>query len=186
MLIRQSPGRRQGSQAVRADDIESMTTMMTRISSSIPRRRPPARLRRSMRFVRPFLKNYRKMLAFVSFGVVVETLFNVIMPLSLKFLIDDALGEEDFQALYMILGVLAAAGTSPRSSRSGMSVGTPGCGLPDCRCALAAVRPRAGPAVGLFRADPARRNPVAVLHRPFGLGNSIKSFANSAACRSWN
>ena len=61
-------------------------------------------------FVRPFLKNYRKMLAFVGIGVVVETLFNVIMPLSLKFLIDDALGEEDFQALYRILGVLAAAG----------------------------------------------------------------------------
>ena len=31
---------------------------------------------------------------------------NVIMPLSLKYLIDDALGEEDFQALYKILGVL--------------------------------------------------------------------------------
>src|ERR1700754_4730988 len=61
-------------------------------------------------FVRPFLRNYKKMLAFVSIGVVVETLFNVIMPLSLKFLIDDALGEEDFQALYTILGVLAAAG----------------------------------------------------------------------------
>jgi ATP-binding cassette subfamily B protein len=37
-------------------------------------------------------------------------LFNVIMPLSLKYLIDDALGEEDFQALYTILSVLAAAG----------------------------------------------------------------------------
>src|ERR1700676_5534519 len=61
-------------------------------------------------FVKPFLKNYRKMVVFVSIGVVIETLFNVIMPLSLKFLIDDALGEEDFQALYMILGVLAAAG----------------------------------------------------------------------------
>jgi ATP-binding cassette subfamily B protein len=61
-------------------------------------------------FVKPFLKNYKKMLAFVGIGVVVETLFNVIMPLSLKFLIDDALGEEDFQALYRILGVLAAAG----------------------------------------------------------------------------
>ncbi|HEY2247711.1 MAG TPA: ABC transporter ATP-binding protein [Bradyrhizobium sp.] len=61
-------------------------------------------------FVRPHLANYKKMLAFVSIGVVVETLFNVIMPLSLKFLIDDALGEEDFQALYKILGVLAAAG----------------------------------------------------------------------------
>ncbi len=63
-----------------------------------------------MRFVQPFLKNYKKMLAFVGIGVVVETLFNVIMPLSLKFLIDDALGEEDFQALYKILGVLAVAG----------------------------------------------------------------------------
>jgi ATP-binding cassette subfamily B protein len=61
-------------------------------------------------FVRPYLANYKKMLAFVSLGVVVETLFNVIMPLSLKFLIDDALGEEDFQALYKILGVLAVAG----------------------------------------------------------------------------
>src|SRR5204863_8111671 len=61
-------------------------------------------------FVKPFLTNYKRMLSFVAFGVFVETLFNVIMPLSLKFLIDDALGEEDFQALYKILGVLAAAG----------------------------------------------------------------------------
>lgn len=61
-------------------------------------------------FVRPFLTNYKKLVAFVAFGVLVETLFNVIMPLSLKFLIDDALGEEDFQALYKILGVLAVAG----------------------------------------------------------------------------
>jgi ATP-binding cassette subfamily B protein len=61
-------------------------------------------------FVRPFLGNYRRMIAYVGIGLVVETLFNVIMPLSLKFLIDDALGEEDFQALYMILGVLAVAG----------------------------------------------------------------------------
>jgi ATP-binding cassette subfamily B protein len=61
-------------------------------------------------FVKPYLGNYRKLLVFVTFGVLVETLFNVIMPLSLKFLIDDALGEEDFQALYKILGVLAAAG----------------------------------------------------------------------------
>ena len=61
-------------------------------------------------FTRPFLANRRKMLAFVGFGVLVETLFNVIMPLSLKFLIDDALGEEDFDALIKILSVLAVAG----------------------------------------------------------------------------
>src|SRR5262245_43226200 len=34
-------------------------------------------------FVRPYLSNYRRLLAFVTFGVLVETLFNVIMPLSL-------------------------------------------------------------------------------------------------------
>ncbi len=61
-------------------------------------------------FVKPFLKNYKKVLAFVGLGVLVETLFNVIMPLSLKFLIDDALGEEDFDALVRILSVLGAAG----------------------------------------------------------------------------
>src|ERR1700745_2182920 len=61
-------------------------------------------------FVKPYLANYKRILAFVGLGVTVETLFNVIMPLSLKFLIDDALGEEDFQALYRILGVLATAG----------------------------------------------------------------------------
>lgn len=61
-------------------------------------------------FVKPHLTNYERMLSYVAFGVFVETLFNVIMPLSLKFLIDDALGEEDFQALYKILGVLAVAG----------------------------------------------------------------------------
>jgi ATP-binding cassette subfamily B protein len=61
-------------------------------------------------FVKPFLKNYKKILTFVGLGVLVETLFNVFMPLSLKFLIDDALGEEDFEALVRILSVLAAAG----------------------------------------------------------------------------
>jgi ATP-binding cassette subfamily B protein len=61
-------------------------------------------------FVRPLLSNYKRIMAWVGLGLVVETLFNVIMPLSLKFLIDDALGEEDFEALYKILGVLAAAG----------------------------------------------------------------------------
>src|SRR5690348_17164126 len=61
-------------------------------------------------FTWPFLSNYKRWMMIVGFGLLVETLFNVIMPLSLKFLIDDALGEEDFQALYKILGVLAAAG----------------------------------------------------------------------------
>ena len=62
------------------------------------------------RFTLPYLKNYKHGLVIVGFGLLVETLFNVIMPLSLKFLIDDALGEEDLQTLYRILFVLAAAG----------------------------------------------------------------------------
>src|ERR1700742_1997524 len=62
------------------------------------------------RFVKPLLKNYKKMLVVVGLGILIETLFNVIMPLSLKYLIDDALGEEDFQALVRILSVLGAAG----------------------------------------------------------------------------
>jgi ATP-binding cassette, subfamily B, bacterial len=62
------------------------------------------------RLIKPFLKNYKKLITFVGLGVLVETLFNVIMPLSLKFLIDDALGEEDFEALVRILSVLGVAG----------------------------------------------------------------------------
>jgi ATP-binding cassette subfamily B protein len=61
-------------------------------------------------FIRPFLSKHKKILTFVGLGVLVETLFNVIMPLSLKYLIDDALGEEDFHALVIILSVLAVAG----------------------------------------------------------------------------
>src|SRR5579863_6099453 len=61
-------------------------------------------------FVKPYLANYKKLIAFVGLGVLVETLFNVIMPICLKFLIDDALGEEDFEALIRILSVLAVAG----------------------------------------------------------------------------
>ncbi|EGP06782.1 phospholipid-lipopolysaccharide ABC transporter [Bradyrhizobiaceae bacterium SG-6C] len=62
------------------------------------------------RFTWPHLSNYKTWLSFVAIGLFIETLFNVIMPLSLKYLIDDALGEEDFQALYTILTVLAVAG----------------------------------------------------------------------------
>lgn len=62
------------------------------------------------RFTWPVLRNYKRWMVFVGIGLFIETLFNVIMPLSLKYLIDDALGEEDFQALYVILSVLAGAG----------------------------------------------------------------------------
>jgi ATP-binding cassette subfamily B protein len=62
------------------------------------------------RFTWPLMRRYRRGVTFVGIGLFIETLFNVIMPLSLKYLIDDALGEEDFQALYTILSVLAVAG----------------------------------------------------------------------------
>ena len=62
------------------------------------------------RFTWPLMRNYKRWITFVGIGLFVETLFNVIMPLSLKYLIDDALGEEDFHALYVILFVLAVAG----------------------------------------------------------------------------
>ncbi len=61
-------------------------------------------------FIWPYLRRYKRVLTFVGVGLLIETLFNVIMPLSLKFLIDDALGEEDFRALTVILSVLAGAG----------------------------------------------------------------------------
>jgi ATP-binding cassette subfamily B protein len=81
-------------------------------------------------FVKPFLVNYKKILALVGLGVLVETLFNVIMPLSLKFLIDDALGEEDFEALVKILSVLAAAGIVTSIVAVWYEGGTPGWRLP--------------------------------------------------------
>jgi ATP-binding cassette, subfamily B, bacterial len=61
-------------------------------------------------FTLPHLRRYKKGMLFVGIGLLIETLFNVIMPLSLKYLIDDALGEEDFQALVIILSALATAG----------------------------------------------------------------------------
>ena len=63
-----------------------------------------------LRLVRPFLVRRRKGLAFIGIGLSVETLFNVVMPLGLMFLIDEALGQQNFRALYTILTVLAAAG----------------------------------------------------------------------------
>ena len=109
------------------------------------------------------------MLTFVGLGVVIETLFNVIMPLSLKYLIDDALGEEDFHALVTILSVLAVAGifTSIVAVWYERWDAKLAAGL------ISDVRVRLFEHVqdlpaALFRAHPARRNPVAVFHRSVG------------------
>jgi ATP-binding cassette, subfamily B, bacterial len=133
-------------------------------------------------FVQPFLTNYKKMLAFVSIGVVVETLFNVIMPLSLKFLIDDALGEEDFQALYLILGVLAVAGIIT----SIVAIWYERWDAKLASCIIADVRSRLfGHVQDLPSGYFARTQRGEILSR-FSIDlsafeNSVKTFANSAA-----
>jgi len=120
---------------------------------------------------------------FVSVGVVIETLFNVIMPLSLKFLIDDALGEEDFP------GALcdprrARGGRDLHLDRRGMvrALGCSAGGLRDRRRPGTHLRPCAG-----FAARPILPAPSAAksLSR-FSIDlsafeGSIKSFSNSAA-----
>src|SRR5436305_4649007 len=132
-------------------------------------------------FVKPFLTSYKRMLSFVAFGVFVETLFNVIMPLSLKFLIDDALGEEDFQALYVILGVLAAAGIFT----SIVAVWSEGWDARLAACVISDVRARLFEHVqNLPAAYFARTKRGEILSR-FSIDlsafeGSIKSFANSA------
>src|ERR1700720_4659893 len=112
-------------------------------------------------FVKPYLKNYKKILVFVGLGVLVETLFNVIMPLSLKFLIDDALGEEDFEALIKILSVLAASMISDVRKRLFEHVQN----LP----AAYFARTKRGEILSRFSVDMA------------AFEGSIKGFANSAA-----
>ena len=110
------------------------------------------------------------------------------MPLSLKFLIDDALGEEDFQALYMILGVLAVAGITTsiiavwyerHDARLAASL------IADVRTRIFRARPE--PAGVLFRQDQARRDPVALLDRPYRVRELDQEFCQQRRrCRSSN
>ena len=151
-----------------------------KISSSSPRRKPPARWRRSC--VRQTLpEELQEDPAFVSFGVLVETLFNVIMPLSLKFLIDDALGEEDFEALIEILSVLAVAGivtsiVAVWYERWDAKLAVADFGRPDAAVRTSSILPAAyyartkrGEILSRFSVDMA------------AFEGSIKGFSNSAA-----
>src|SRR4029078_7535441 len=122
------------------------------------------------------------MLAFVGIGVVVETLFNVIMPLSLKFLIDDALGDEYFQPLYRILGVLAAAGLVA----SIVAVWYERWDARLAACVISDVRARLFEHVQDLPAAYFGRNKRGEILSRFSLDlaafeGSVKSFANSAA-----
>src|SRR5438270_7200902 len=133
-------------------------------------------------FVKPYLKNYKKPLALVGVGIFVETLFNVVMPLSLKFLIDDALGEEDFQALYTILGVLAAAGIVT----SIVAVWYERWDARLAACVIADVRSRLFEHVQNLPASYFARTKRGVILSRFSIDlsafeGSIKSFASSAA-----
>src|SRR6266516_1159686 len=133
-------------------------------------------------FVKPFLKNYKTILTLVGLGVLVETLFNVIMPLSLKFLIDDALGEEDFQALYKILGVLAVAGIIT----SIIAVWYERCDARLAACIIADVRSRLFEHVQNLPSSYFARTKRGEILSRFSIDlaafeGSIKTFANSAA-----
>ncbi len=61
-------------------------------------------------FVRPFLAPYKRGIFFVSIGLLVETAFNVLMPVSLKYLIDEVFEDKDQDQLVFILAVIFIAG----------------------------------------------------------------------------
>lgn len=61
-------------------------------------------------FTRPFLAPHRKGIFLVSLGLLVEMAFNVLMPLALKYLIDEVFDDGDKEQLVFILTVLGVAG----------------------------------------------------------------------------
>jgi ATP-binding cassette, subfamily B, bacterial len=63
-------------------------------------------------FIKPFLGNHRKGLYLVLCGLLIETAFNVMMPISLKYLIDEVFEEGNRGELIWVLSVLAIAGIS--------------------------------------------------------------------------
>jgi ATP-binding cassette subfamily B protein len=68
-------------------------------------------LRPVINFLRPYYRRRGRVLVLLGLGVLAETSYNVAFPLSLKYLIDDALLKQDHEALVwilIVLGVLAA------------------------------------------------------------------------------
>ena len=61
-------------------------------------------------FLRPYFTAYRSKILILSTGVVLEASFNAAFPFCLKYLLDDALYEEDYEALEWILGILGILG----------------------------------------------------------------------------
>jgi ATP-binding cassette subfamily B protein len=64
------------------------------------------------RFLRPYLRPHRLSLGLLALGILIETSYDVAFPLSLKYLIDDALYQENRRALVWILIVLGILGTT--------------------------------------------------------------------------
>ena len=61
-------------------------------------------------FTKPFLGPHRWRIFLVSIGLLVEMAFNVLMPLALKYLIDEVFDDGDHSQLVFILTVLGVAG----------------------------------------------------------------------------
>ena len=58
-------------------------------------------------FFRPYFAPYRTSLLLLALGVVIETAYNTMFPLCLKYLIDEAIGEQDHEVLVWILAVMS-------------------------------------------------------------------------------
>ncbi len=57
-------------------------------------------------FFRPYFAPYRTSLLWLALGVTIETAYNTIFPLCLKYLIDEAIGEQDHEVLVWILAIM--------------------------------------------------------------------------------
>ncbi len=62
--------------------------------------------RQVVRFFRPHFAPYRTRLLLLALGVAVETAYNTAFPLCLKYLIDEAIGEQDHEVLVWILAIM--------------------------------------------------------------------------------
>src|SRR4029453_7674603 len=62
--------------------------------------------RQVARFFRPHVAPYRTSLLLLALGVVIETAYNTAFPLCLKYLIDEAIGEQDHEVLVWILTIM--------------------------------------------------------------------------------
>src|SRR5215475_11188028 len=62
--------------------------------------------RQVARFFRPYFAPYRIRLLLLALGVAIETAYNTIFPLCLKYLIDEAIGEQDHEVLVWILAIM--------------------------------------------------------------------------------